>query len=213
MADSHLEVRTNPTKILFTSASGTSTYAGVQVEGLAIGSSGSFGTGSGNVISLANATTAPTTNPSGGGVAYAEDGALKWRGSGGAVSTVGAVGSGTVSTQNNLWQRFQGVVTTTDDTVTTILTYSPPINSGSVIRALVVGRNTTGDAVALYSIVSGHTRAAGNCTAYTTVTTIEEPAAGYNATITAATTTLIVTVLGAVGATLDWVAHVEILEN
>ena len=213
MSDSHLEVRTNPTNVLFTSALGTSTYAGVRVEGLFIGSSGSFGTGSGNVVSLANATTAPTTNPSGGGVAYAEGGALKWRGSGGAVSTAGPVGSGTAVSQNNLWVPQQGVVTTTDDTVTTILTYSPPINSGSVIRAMVVGRNTSTDAVAIYTIVSGHTRAAAGPTAYSTTTVIEEPAAGYNAAISVSGNTLILTVLGAVGANMDWEARMEVLEN
>jgi hypothetical protein len=45
----------------------------------------SFGGGS-KVIGIANAATAPTSNPSGGGVLYAEGGALKWRGSGGTVT-------------------------------------------------------------------------------------------------------------------------------
>jgi hypothetical protein len=40
------------------------------------------------VVGLANATTVPTTNPTGGGVLYAEAGALKWRGSSGTVTTV-----------------------------------------------------------------------------------------------------------------------------
>jgi hypothetical protein len=51
--------------------------------------SGAFGGGDG-VIGLANATTAPNSNPSGGGVLYAEAGALKWRGSGGTVTTIAA---------------------------------------------------------------------------------------------------------------------------
>lgn len=49
---------------------------------------GSTGSGAG-IISLANATTAPTTNPASGGVLYAEGGALKWRSSGGTVTTIG----------------------------------------------------------------------------------------------------------------------------
>lgn len=48
-----------------------------------------FGSGVG-VLAVGNATTVPTTNPTGGGVLYAEAGALKWRGSSGTVTTVAA---------------------------------------------------------------------------------------------------------------------------
>jgi hypothetical protein len=48
---------------------------------------GAFGGGDG-VIGLADRTVAPSTNPAGGGVLYAEAGALKWRGSAGTVTTV-----------------------------------------------------------------------------------------------------------------------------
>jgi hypothetical protein len=37
---------------------------------------------------IANRTTAPTTNPSGGGILYVESGALKFRGSSGTVTTL-----------------------------------------------------------------------------------------------------------------------------
>jgi hypothetical protein len=47
----------------------------------------SLGGGAG-VVFIANAATAPTSNPSGGGVLYVESGALKFRGSSGTVSTV-----------------------------------------------------------------------------------------------------------------------------
>lgn len=50
---------------------------------------GAFGGGNG-VIGIANATTVPSSNPSGGGILYAEAGALKWRGSGGTVTTLAA---------------------------------------------------------------------------------------------------------------------------
>lgn len=56
----------------------------------AIGGSGSFGGSAGPALFLANVTTAPTTNPSGGGILYVESGALKYRGSGGTVTTLGA---------------------------------------------------------------------------------------------------------------------------
>jgi hypothetical protein len=51
--------------------------------------SGAFGGGDG-VIGIANATTVPNSNPSGGGVLYAQAGALKWRGSAGTVTTIAA---------------------------------------------------------------------------------------------------------------------------
>ena len=56
---------------------------------LAVGGAGSFGSGVG-VLSVANAGTVPTTNPSGGGVLYSEGGALKWRGSSGTITTLAA---------------------------------------------------------------------------------------------------------------------------
>lgn len=48
---------------------------------------GSFGSGTA-VIFIANRTAAPSSNPTGGGILYAESGALKWRGSGGTVTTI-----------------------------------------------------------------------------------------------------------------------------
>lgn len=50
---------------------------------------GAFGAGDG-VIGIANRTVVPSTNPAGGGVLYAEAGALKWRGSAGTVTTIAA---------------------------------------------------------------------------------------------------------------------------
>lgn len=46
-----------------------------------------FGSGAG-VVGIANATTVPTANPTGGGVMYVEAGALKFRGSAGTVTTI-----------------------------------------------------------------------------------------------------------------------------
>lgn len=48
---------------------------------------GSFGGGV-NVVFIGNRTTPPGSNPVGGGLLYAEGGALKWRGSGGTVTTI-----------------------------------------------------------------------------------------------------------------------------
>jgi hypothetical protein len=48
----------------------------------------SIGGLSGAGIGLTNAAAAPTTNPTGGGVLYAEAGALKWKGPNGTVTTI-----------------------------------------------------------------------------------------------------------------------------
>lgn len=52
-----------------------------------LASSGSFGSGE-KVIFIANATTVPTTNPTGGGILYVQSGALKYRGSSGTVTNI-----------------------------------------------------------------------------------------------------------------------------
>ncbi|WP_306326950.1 hyaluronoglucosaminidase [Streptomyces venezuelae] len=49
----------------------------------------SYGGGDG-VIGIRNATTAPTADPTNGGVLYAEGGALKWRGPSGTVTVIGS---------------------------------------------------------------------------------------------------------------------------
>lgn len=52
---------------------------------------GNAGLGGGvGVVAIANAGTVPTTNPTGGGVIYIESGALKYRGSSGTVTVLGA---------------------------------------------------------------------------------------------------------------------------
>ena len=69
--------------------------ANVSVERMRILASGNVGIGTADqfgggvkVVGLANATTAPTSNPTGGGVLYVESGALKYRGSSGTVTTI-----------------------------------------------------------------------------------------------------------------------------
>lgn len=74
----------------FVAGSSQATRAVIKGDGgLALGGAGSFGSGTGAVISVANATAAPSANPTGGGVLYAEAGAGKWRGSSGTITTFG----------------------------------------------------------------------------------------------------------------------------
>lgn len=69
------------------------TFAGdvtiVTTKSLAVNGTASLGGGAG-VIGLLNATTVPSSNPTGGGVIYTEAGALKYRGSSGTITTLGA---------------------------------------------------------------------------------------------------------------------------
>jgi hypothetical protein len=60
-------------------ASSTNTF----INGSATGVGGGVG-----VLAIGNATTVPTTNPTGGGVLYVEAGALKYRGSSGTITTI-----------------------------------------------------------------------------------------------------------------------------
>ena len=53
------------------------------------GTAGSYGGGA-DVIFITNRSTAPSSNPTGGGILYAEGGALKWRGSAGTTTTIAA---------------------------------------------------------------------------------------------------------------------------
>ena len=62
-------------------------YADTNSNNLGLGVS-TFGTDAAKVIGLANAT-APTTSPAGMGQLYVEAGALKYRGSGGTITTLG----------------------------------------------------------------------------------------------------------------------------
>ena len=72
----------------------TTDAGGTSTERLRLDSSGNLGLGGASfgsgavVMFIANATTAPTTNPTAGGVLYVEGGALKYRGSSGTVTTI-----------------------------------------------------------------------------------------------------------------------------
>jgi hypothetical protein len=64
---------------------GVKVFSPMQIGGGAF----DLGGGTGGVIGIDNASANPSTNPTGGGILYADAGAGKWRGSGGTVTTFG----------------------------------------------------------------------------------------------------------------------------
>ncbi len=62
------------------------TFLSLSGTNIAVLGAPGFGSGTG-VIAIANRSAAPSTNPTGGGILYAEGGAGKWRGSSGTVTT------------------------------------------------------------------------------------------------------------------------------
>ena len=64
-----------------------STSGGSVSGNLGLGTS-SYGSGTGSILGLANASTVPSIAPTAGGVIYVESGALKYRGSSGTITTL-----------------------------------------------------------------------------------------------------------------------------
>jgi hypothetical protein len=54
---------------------------------IGLGTTSQFGEGEG-VIAIANSSVVPSVNPAGGGILYVENGALKYRGSNGTITTI-----------------------------------------------------------------------------------------------------------------------------
>lgn len=76
------------TKFAVMSGSGSGAHTAGVGGNIGLNTTAQFGGGKG-VFGVANATTVPSSNPSGGGVLYCEAGALKYRGSSGTVTTLG----------------------------------------------------------------------------------------------------------------------------
>jgi hypothetical protein len=103
----------------------------------------SFGGGTG-VVGIANATGAPSSNPSGGGILYEGSGELSHRGSGGVITELAAPGSGTQNTQTGGFQKRVGFLRTTSTSTVTIYTVTNLAASHvATIEAVVNSIDTT----------------------------------------------------------------------
>jgi hypothetical protein len=74
----------NQFQISTTNSDGIVFASNVCIGGVAAASYG----GGTHVVNLQNCSVAPTTNPTNGGILYAQAGALKWRGSAGTITTI-----------------------------------------------------------------------------------------------------------------------------
>jgi hypothetical protein len=88
-----LELNPNGSFRFYTAPSGTAGNAISFTQALTLDADGNLllggtATPGAKVMYIANATTVPASNPTGGGVLYVEAGALKYRGSSGTVTTI-----------------------------------------------------------------------------------------------------------------------------
>lgn len=86
---SKIQFQTVPAGSSGTSDNAAGIRLAIQGNNIGINTTSNYGGGLG-VIAIANAGTTPSSNATGGGILYAESGALKWRGSSGTTTTLGA---------------------------------------------------------------------------------------------------------------------------
>jgi len=102
---------------------------------------------------------------------------------------------------------FAGSVQTTDATVTTAGSYTPPDNKVTEVRVMIVGRRSDGTQGAGYSIRATVRRQSGTTTLIGAVTaeTAHEDNAAWDGTLDVSSPTIRARVTGAAGVTVDWV--------
>lgn len=196
-------------------------FNGSYILGLVNGPISSNGGGSG-VIVVGNRGTAPTSNPAAGaGILYAEGGGAKWRGSGGAINTLAATGSGTQNTQAGIDDKSitYSRTTTTGGTAT----IDTPIPTGSTVTLrftsearLVSGTGTVGDSwfvtfYGIYKNISGTVTRVGGGGSVTASDVNMNCSASDAANSTNARLTLTAASSEGATPTIDWLTKIEVL--
>lgn len=87
--DEHLLIGPSAAKVLYLETARAVRLAIDGTGNIGLWTSTQFGDGT-KVLGIQNASVVPSSNPTGGGVLYADSGALKWRGSSGTVTTLAA---------------------------------------------------------------------------------------------------------------------------
>jgi hypothetical protein len=184
-------------------------------------SSLSFGGGV-NVLGMTDASTAPTSNPAGGVAVYSKAGVLSSRGSGGAITDVAPVGSGTINSQvatENTVMAF-GRTTTSGQQLTVYTFPMPAAPSMSLLTARVLARDVTthaagSDAVATWA--AAFANVAGTAAPIGALQAVMAQQGSANAgapVFTAVGATVQVAVLQAGGTdTYDWTVWLDITSN
>ena len=201
----NVDASSTPTasKIVKTGASNEVGLLYFDGDGLSFHIAPSFGGGQ-RVVGIGNASTAPTTAPTGGIVAYAEAGAAKvW--SPEKLRTTLAPETNNAATD----QRLDGIhqsVTTADATPTVIATYALPTACCFVARIFVTGQQTGTDTTAVYSFDVTAKRAAGACvvTAPTVTTLVDSIGVAAVPSVTNATNDVQFSVTGKLATSIDW---------
>lgn len=203
----NVDASSTPTasKVVKTGASNEVGLLYWHADGLSIGQAPSFGGGS-LVLGLANRTTAPSTAPTGGIVAYAEAGAAKVWSPKKLKSTLSPE-TNSAATDQRL-DRVHQSLNTTDTTLTTILTYALPTACAAVFRVAITGQQTGTDTRCAYTLDASTGRAAGGAAvdgAPTAVTLVDAIGVAAVPVIVASGNNILVRLQGKAGPTsIDW---------
>lgn len=188
--------------------------------GFQLGGAASFGSGSGNILGIANATTACTTVPTGGAALWHDSIGLHYDGPSTSFTDymLAPVSQGSVNSQAGKIRLYSGFARTTSTAAVTILTI-PLATSGTNLGAVVMvhGRDVTagtvGDGICITQTVS-FKNVGGTVTASTTQATQQKASdTSLSSTptliYTISGTNILVQVTGITSVTIDWTATAE----
>lgn len=179
------------------------------------GQTAQLGGGTG-VLSLANASVAPSSNPASGGIIFESGGALTHRGSGGATEQPAAAGTGTINTQRANRFRVCAFFRSTTSATQTIYTYTMPASAHtSLIETRVVLQDVTNISNSVASCAAAYFRMTGTTvTQLGTTTTIYNMGIGSIAVAYATgVSTVAIQFTSISGSTEDLEAWIDIWEN
>ena len=179
------------------------------------GQTAQLGGGTG-VLSLANASVAPSSNPASGGVIFESAGALTHRGSGGATEQPAAAGTGTINTQRANHFRVCAFFRSTTSATQTIYTYTMPASAHtSLIETRVVLQDVTNISNSVASYTAAYFRMTGTTvTQLGTTTTIYNMGVGSIAVAYATGVSAVAINFTSIsGSTEDLEAWIDIWEN
>jgi hypothetical protein len=100
--------------------------------------------------------------------------------------------------------KYRGNVSTTDATITTILTLPVPTDKTQLLDVNIVGRDSGGADSAVYSFKAMAENSSGTVTVSIVSSQIYEDVSGWDATVTTSGSDVLVRVTGAAATNVDW---------